>query len=265
MKILITAFLTFTITGCVSTPVEYVDPKESVKTAIKEQRYEAAYRLSEPLIDKRRVDREENIALIKSNPNVMSAAKNTFTEASLRQTLEEWSGDKMRVARLELSRIEKYENVADESDVHFAKAEFEKVFPGYISDRSIYDPVDEIEYGRIIDVQVINQSTAGSNAGSGIGTIIGSAAYVDNSFSGNSSSYSAMGHVAAAFLGGMLGSAYNEDASISYEINYFVKSNNGEVIKIVEASSLQVHEPSGTCVEITNKRHLDVTNDSKCD
>jgi len=102
--------------------------------------------------------------------------------------------------------------------------------------------------GVIMDVQTLDQSQAGNNAGSQLGAAFGSAAYVDKAFSGDNVDYSAKKHLGVALLGGMLGSAANKAPVSSFRTRYTIKLQDGNIQHIEEETHNQFRHSVGMCV-----------------
>ncbi len=102
--------------------------------------------------------------------------------------------------------------------------------------------------GVIMDVQTLDQSQAGNNAGSQLGAAFGSAAYVDKAFSGNNVDYSAKNHLGVALLGGVLGSAADRAPVSSFKTRYTIKLQDGSIQYIDEQTPNQFRHAVGLCV-----------------
>jgi len=108
--------------------------------------------------------------------------------------------------------------------------------------------VSTASMGVILDVQTLDQSQAGSNAGSQLGAAFGSAAYVDNAFSGDGVYYSAKKHLGVALLGGVLGSAANKAPVSSFRTRYTIKLQDGNIQHIEKETHNQFRHSVGLCV-----------------
>lgn len=102
--------------------------------------------------------------------------------------------------------------------------------------------------GIIMDVQTLDQSQAGTNAGSQLGAAFGSAAYVDKAFSGNNVDYSAKNHLGVALLGGVLGSAADRAPVSSFRTRYTIKLHDGNIQHVEEETHNQFRHSVGLCV-----------------
>lgn len=101
-------------------------------------------------------------------------------------------------------------------------------------------------YGLIVDVQGVDQSTPGTNAGAAIGGAVASAAYIDNSLRGGN--YSAGGHLAIGLLGAALGSSMDRAPTSQFQFRYTVKQGDGEVQYFDEVKSTAFRHSVGVCV-----------------
>ena len=108
--------------------------------------------------------------------------------------------------------------------------------------------VSTASMGVILDVQTLDQSQAGSNAGSQLGAAFGSAAYVDNAFSGDNVDYSAKKHLGVALLGGVLGSAADKAPVSSFRTRYTIKLQDGNIQQVEEETHNQFRHSVGLCV-----------------
>lgn len=102
--------------------------------------------------------------------------------------------------------------------------------------------------GVIIEVQTLDQSQTGTNAGSQLGAAFGSAAYVDKAFSGDNVDYSAKKHLGVALLGGVLGSAADKAPVSSFRTRYTIKLQEGSIQYIEEQTPNQFRHAAGLCV-----------------
>jgi hypothetical protein len=147
-----------------------------------------------------------------------------------------------RVANVEGSRRQLTVNTA----VWSALSEAERV---KIKTKYEIDITDRDWYGIILDVQGINESTAGTNSGTTIGQAYGSAMYVDRAFQG-SPTYSATNHVSAALLGAILGSSLDRPPEARFHFMYTIKDMVGNVIQQEQVSSQPFHQPTGICLSL---------------
>lgn len=118
------------------------------------------------------------------------------------------------------------------------------------------------QYGTIFDVQVQNLSTRGNQAGSALGSAVAQANYLDNT---SWRDYRATGQLAAGLAGAVLGSALNTEARQHFLVTYFVKTRQGELLKIHENTAVAQWKPKGSCVHINSvKTAIDIVNFEKC-
>jgi hypothetical protein len=118
--------------------------------------------------------------------------------------------------------------------------------------RFIVSPIAATNYGTVMDAQVINDSTAGTNTGSKLGAAYGSAAYVDSAFSGTPRNwnYSATSQVTAALVGGIVGSLLDTKPEARYRARYTIRSGLGAVGYVDDMSSTALKHSVGVCVSI---------------
>ena len=109
--------------------------------------------------------------------------------------------------------------------------------------------------GKIVDAQVVNESTSGTNAGSMIGGAVGSAAYIDRSFRGNNN-YSAMGHLGVSLLGMVVGGIVDQPARSQFHTRYTIKMPDGTLKYHDEISASQFRKSVGDCVNILEWQSL---------
>lgn len=102
--------------------------------------------------------------------------------------------------------------------------------------------------GVIMDVQTLDQSQAGTNAGSQLGAAFGSATYVDKAFSGDNVDYSAKKHLGVALLGGVLGSAADRAPVSSFRTRYTIKLQDGSIQHVEKETPNQFRHAAGLCV-----------------
>jgi len=104
------------------------------------------------------------------------------------------------------------------------------------------------EYGVVTDVQGVNQSTPGTNAGAAIGGAVASAGYIDHSLRGGS--YSALAHLAVGLLGAIVGSSMDKAPISQFQFRYTVKRGDGEIQYFDEMKSNSFSHSVGVCVLI---------------
>lgn len=108
----------------------------------------------------------------------------------------------------------------------------------------------DANYGAVTDVQTVNRSTAGSNAGSTIGAGVAQIAYVDRSF--DNMNYSPWSQLGVGLLGAFVGSAANTAPVEQYQHYYTVRRGNGELFKAEQTSRTPERMAPGTCVAVPN-------------
>lgn len=114
-------------------------------------------------------------------------------------------------------------------------------------------------YGTIIDAQSLDESTPGSNAGSALGSRIGSATYVDSAFQGRPQNwnYSATGHLSAQLLGAAIGSLANTPHVARFRTRYTVRHGSGSVEYIEEIKQDAFRHTVGLCVALNPIRPIE--------
>lgn len=120
--------------------------------------------------------------------------------------------------------------------------------------------ISRSEVGVVTDRQLQDVSTRGSSAGSQLGAAIGSAAYVDKSFSGSPSNwnYSTSGHLGAQVVGAVVGGVLgNRPAQESYRIQYTIRYRDGHVAYVENLSSSPLGHSIGVCLRTTDLSLLD--------
>lgn len=112
------------------------------------------------------------------------------------------------------------------------------------------EPLPADSFGTIIDNQAIDRSTPGTNGGAALGTMIGSAAYIDRAFSGNNN-YSALANLGVAILGGVVDSALiDRPAQSQYQSRYAIRLANGSISYQDAYSVDPFRHPIGVCVSV---------------
>lgn len=111
-------------------------------------------------------------------------------------------------------------------------------------------------YGTIIDIQIVNESTPGSNAGSRLGAAYGSAAYVDNAFKGQPRNwnYSATNNITASLVGAAIGSLADQPAVARFHTRYTVRTGSGNVEYIDEIKGDAFRHTNGLCMTLNPLR-----------
>jgi hypothetical protein len=104
-------------------------------------------------------------------------------------------------------------------------------------------------YGLLIDAQILDKSSRGTNIGASIGSAYAQSKYIDNSFSGNSIDYSATNQLGYGLLGALVGSLLDKPAISEYQTRYTVKLANNNIEMFDEISSSENFTQSkGLCV-----------------
>lgn len=106
----------------------------------------------------------------------------------------------------------------------------------------------EAPFGIVMDAQSINTSTAATTAGSSLGAALGGATYVDSAFRGNGNNYSAVNHLGAMVLGGMIGSSVDTPAQASFRTRYTIKLPDNEIRYVEEITSTPFRHSVGLCI-----------------
>lgn len=129
-----------------------------------------------------------------------------------------------------------------------------------LGERYVVNLLSGKTYGTIIDVQSLNESTAGTNVGSQLGAQYGSAAYVDNAFKGSPGNwnYSATNHLTAQVVGGILGSLADQKAQARFRTRYTVKNGDGGVEYIDEIKTDAFRHSMGLCMAIGPLRPIEM-------
>lgn len=126
----------------------------------------------------------------------------------------------------------------------------------------IVDVVSSRQVGIIIDAQAVDESTPGTNGGAAIGQAYGSAMYIDNAFKGPKADHPATGHVGAALLGALIGSAMDAPAIRQFRFRYTVRSPDGSIAQFDRVEAQPFRQPAGVCVNLPS---LATTTASVCD
>lgn len=121
-----------------------------------------------------------------------------------------------------------------------------------LEDRYVVDVISERNYGVILNVQQVNESTPGTTAGSQLGAAYASAAYVDRAFKGTPQNwnYSATGQLTSTLAGALIGSMLDKAPENRFHARYTIRSGNGDVGYLDSYSSDQFTHPAGMCVQI---------------
>lgn len=119
-----------------------------------------------------------------------------------------------------------------------------------IKSKYIVDLAELNSFGIIIDNQGVNESTPGTSAGANLGGAIAQAGYVDNSI--RTGNYSAKSHLAATFLGAMVGSTLDSQPRAQYHFRYAVKLGDGNIQYFDEIKSDAFRHAVGVCISVPN-------------
>jgi hypothetical protein len=114
-------------------------------------------------------------------------------------------------------------------------------------------------FARILNVQIVDQSSPGTNAGSAVGSAIGQAQYLDHH---NWHNYSATGQLAAGILGALIGAMVDARPQISYRQIYTVRDADGNVRTVERSSDSPVYTAVGLCIDTWN---FEPMRDDQCD
>lgn len=128
-----------------------------------------------------------------------------------------------------------------------------------LSERYAVNVVEGNSYGTILDAQSLNESTAGTNIGSQLGSRYASAGYVDNAFKGSPQSwnYSATGHLTAQLAGALLGSLADKPAEARFRTRYTIKTGSGGVEYVEENKGDALRHSIGLCVTVRPIRPIE--------
>jgi len=198
---------------------------------------------------------EKTLRYLRQNPSVYEAGREYFLPESLRLTRERSAGTSVAYHNLE-----SFSRLATADDAAWASENVENILgpPGTLPQRK--SSAAPASYGRVTDVQIENRSTAGSSAGTSLGSLVGQTSYIDRtSYQG----YSATGQVVAGLIGGLIGSSLDSAPQVDYQLKYWIKTNSGETISVDRTGATQTHIPIGTCVEVKSFT-VSVANERMC-
>jgi hypothetical protein len=126
-----------------------------------------------------------------------------------------------------------------------------------LSDKFVVEVVSGASVGVILDVQMLDASSPGSNAGSQLGAAYGSAAYIDHAFK-KPGHYSAVSDLnatlAGAFLGGLLADSKPQSKFIT---RYALKTLDGGIRYFDEVKENPFRQPVGICVSTIDMSPVD--------
>ncbi|WP_312415604.1 hypothetical protein [Comamonas sp.] len=103
------------------------------------------------------------------------------------------------------------------------------------------------EFGTIIDVQGVDESTPGTHAGAAIGSAVASAAYIDRAIRGGHN-YSVGVNLAVGILGAVLGSLADKPAVTQFQFRYTIKKGDGELDYVHQVQETAFRSSPGACV-----------------
>ena len=115
-----------------------------------------------------------------------------------------------------------------------------------IQQQFVVESIPASTFGIIVDIQGIDRSTPGSNAGSSLGEAIGNATYIDKAL--NSGNYSAKNHLGALLLGGLIGATLDQKQQNLFQFRYAIKDGNGFLVYRDSYSTEPFRHPVGACV-----------------
>lgn len=104
------------------------------------------------------------------------------------------------------------------------------------------------KYGAVADVQTVNRSTAGSNAGSTVGAGVAQIAYIDRSF--DNMNYSPWSQLGVGLLGAIAGSAANTAPTERYQHFYTIRRSDGEMFRADQMTSTPERMAPSACVAV---------------
>ena len=116
-----------------------------------------------------------------------------------------------------------------------------------LSDEHTIEVYDATLYGKIIDVQGVDESHKNNGAMSELGSLLGQAQYLDKH---NWKSYSAKEQVGAALLGGLVGGMLDKPSTKQIHLRYTIQMNNGEIRTKDIIQKGDFHHSKGLCVDI---------------
>ncbi|MCV6587567.1 MAG: hypothetical protein OIF57_00870 [Marinobacterium sp.] len=111
---------------------------------------------------------------------------------------------------------------------------------------------DLFVYGLILDVQVKNTSVADNNSGYHLGSVVAQAMYIDNS---NWRSYSAKSQLGVGIIGALIGSSLNKPEKVSFVLNYYIKTADGDLLKSTRIRHSAEHDPVNSCVRVRKENN----------
>jgi len=200
---------------------------------------------------------QRTVDYLHRNPKVFEAAKKSFSRSGLLD-----SKARGMTGRRIYADLDSFARFSSKSDYSVAANNVEAIFGTSVDAGAIgtQQGPQAPRYGRVVDVQIANESRINNNSGAALGSIVGQAAYLDNS---TWQSYSVLGQVGAAIAGATIGSAADQPTQIRYKLSYWIRLNDAETIKIAQHGDSQTHIPEATCVKVSGLI-LEAVNASQC-
>ena len=115
-----------------------------------------------------------------------------------------------------------------------------------VSDKYTIEVYDSSRYGKIINVQSVNESDYNNGSMSKLGSAFGQASYLDNANWGN---YSAKNQLGAGLAGALIGAMLDKPTQIKFHSRYTIRLNNGDIITKDITQQSQFNLSSDICVE----------------
>lgn len=104
------------------------------------------------------------------------------------------------------------------------------------------------QIGTVQSAQLVNRSSAGTNSGAVLGSVVAQSMYIDNRLRDRGSNYSATAQVGMGILGAALGSSLDRGPVRRFIINYGIQTLDGEVAQVLVESGDEFVAPTGRCV-----------------
>jgi len=108
--------------------------------------------------------------------------------------------------------------------------------------------VPSTQVGTVQSAQLVNRSTAGTNSGAVLGSVVAQSMYIDNRLRDRGSNYSATTQVGMGVLGAVLGSSMDRGPVRRFIINYGIQTLDGEIAQVLVESPDEFFAPTGRCV-----------------
>lgn len=260
--IVLAVLITLALVGCTANLIQRSDYLGIAKEHISSNRMEAAYRFLEDVPEK---DVAEARELMNRYPQILQAGLVTFSPNALRSSIEKYGI--IESYDIELKRLgyllryassDQYVSARQHILSRYDEAEIQKA----IAKRT--EEWNKVEYGRIADIQIADESKYNAGAGASVGQAYGSAIYVDNALSGSNWNYSAEKHTGAALIGALIGHMIEGETKINYHVRYWISLMNGESISIGTHQVSGFHIPIGACVEIKRRTFIRPANQKFC-